>query len=370
MDGIGQVGGCVGWLYNNKNGVQSTTRWYNTGNITAHTESETWAAGIVNGYCTNTDKTFGGTLYSAGDVRIAVKDSETGETAYTYNDKCALISCGMVAASESIVYRNDLDKVIVTNDNGTPDDTSDDTQSQPLDKWTTRSAEGVTGTYGTGKTLGQIKALTADEVSAYFSTRMVADFGINGGMPVLTTQKDNLILDEETYEISNIDTIEKYIEIEAKKPGFVALDVTAIAEKGAMELGIYKQDDTKITDVAVSGKGLVFIPTDGETSVVVKATEGSRILVKEASEESLNLESLKAAPLRVNLISDESASIYIALFDGTKLEKITYLADVESAKGYVSGVIDLTGCNVEGRILRAYLWRNGIIAPMADVQEL
>ena len=374
VDGLGQVAGCVGWGYVNKNGVKSTTKWYNAGNVTAHTEEETWASGIMNGTCTNTDKTFGGTLYSAGDVKIQVKDAETGEISYTYNDKCALLTCGMATTTAKAIYRNDLDKVTVTvtNDNGTPDDTADDTQeTQQVDKWTTRANDGTTGTYGVGKTLAQIKALTASDVTWHFSSNMVADFGINDGMPVLASQKANLVLDEATYEIAKSETADKNLKIKVAAPGFVALDVAAIVEGTAATLEIYTADGSeKLNDVAVAEAGILSVSTGDETEILVKAAEGSSILVKAVQTEDLAVEELVAAPIRVNIESQESATIYLALFNGKTLEKIAFCPDAEVKEGYISGVINLAEEEIEGRVLKVYIWKNGILAPLADVQDL
>ena len=371
--GDGLVAGVVGHAFaRDSRAVTKNSNWYNTGNVYATyertdvsgTESKaTYAAGICN-FATARGT---GYFYSMGNVSVGSDEH--------FNESCGLITTGNNGTSENQVY-NSLLKT--TTDEGvvqkwTTANTTRTTQANETNWWsvfsTTNSISGV------GKTPSELSSLTTEEVRNILGNGYVANPGINDiGTPVLVKQLEHLMLDESTYEIakytnSSSEAVDKNLGIKVKSAGKVVLDVDAIIEGTSATLEVYdKAGANKLGEIAVSNTGRIYVPTYDATEILIKAAEGSRVLVKEGAAQTI--EEIVASPIKVNLENEGSATIVIALFNGTTLEKVEYLENVASVDNYVSGVIDLTGLDVAGRTLKAYLWENGTLAPIGTVQGL
>lgn len=363
VTGLGQVAGCIGWLYANSNNNVSNANWnwYSTGNVVANTTENTYAGGIVTGkHAASWEYDKG--LYCSGDVSIAVTDAESGATSYTYNNLCGLISVGIVAQNNrndgfgAPYYRNDV--------------TFTDAEGNSTAKWVTATAAGVTSNVGTGMTLAGIKALDQSDLDFGITKNkgaLVLNSNVNNtGFPVLASQKNHVMLDEATYEIAKYtnsasEAVDKYITINAAHAGYAVLDVKAIIEGATLE--IYNADaSTKLYDKAVSAKGVILLPTEGESEIVIKAADGSRVLAGEGTAPALA--GIEAAIIKATLSSNDNATVVLALFDGTTLEKVEYLSDVTAVDGKVSGIIDLTDEDVAGCTLKAFLWENDTLTPI------
>lgn len=337
ITGYGQVAGVIGFIYKPNPDTTNTPfkNWYNTGDVTAVQAENAYAAGV---YTSREAKKTKGYFCSTGDVKIAVTDAETGNVTESFDSTCGLIvaaSDTTVTSTENQLYRSDL-KTKYTADT----------------------------TVGTGKTIAEIQAMTAADMDAVLGAGYVADCGINGGLPILSAQLENLVLDEETYEVAD----SKSLTVKVDEAGYVALKVTAIIEGSALTA---TPKDGEAYNVTVPETGIVMLPTNGATEITVSAAEGNRFLIKEVSD--LSLAELEATAIKATFASDESATIILALFNKTdnKLKTCKYAPYTVVTDGKISAVIDLTADDVSGCELRAYVWANDTLVPLrANVEVI
>ena len=333
---LGQVAGIVGYICRPEPTQTDRARLvncYNTGDVTAVSSTNAYAAGVF--YSPENSVANGGYFYSTGDVKIAVTDTETGAVTESFDSTCGLIGAGATNSTTKQIYRSDL-KAKYTADKTT----------------------------GTGKTIEEIKAMTAAEINAVLGDGIVPDCGINGGLPITAAQKATIVLDEETYEVAD----SKSLTVKVDEAGYVALKVTAIVEGSALTA---TPKDGEAYNVTVPETGIVMLPTNGETEITVSAAEGNRFLVKEVSD--LSLAELESTAIKATFASDESATIILALFNKTdnKLKTCKYAPYTVVTDGKISAVIDLTADDVAGCELRAYVWANDTLVPLrANVEVI
>ncbi|MBR5536073.1 MAG: hypothetical protein IKU60_05440, partial [Clostridia bacterium] len=409
----GDVGGIVGFAGSE---VYVTNSAYNTGDITAvavqntydeevsRTTDNAFAAGIAIGGRARSDASL--PVYNTGDIRVmndgvgeyketvtitdvgpdgiegteddvtktevtySGKDIYSAEALPIYNNYTAQLfvtdveskahsskSPGFYSTDKSAIAYS---KPITTTDNNqTPDDTSDDTSIVVQ----TETA------LGTGVSPD---ALTAELLGGNFAE----DFGINGGLPILASEKDSIHTDEETIEIGSYvnasgANVVKTAQVKLTEASFVALDVIPVTD--SVTIAVF-DGETKVSETTVVKAQKVSLPAP-ENAVIV-ATQG-RALIKVVEETSA--QKLYATAIKAGFPNDVSATVAVALYgaDGS-LKKVSYNAnspvinigtkDIPSNQVYA--FIDLNGVDVKGCTLKAFVWDNMSSTPLQETATL
>lgn len=347
----GDVAGICGWM---RSAGKLETSVYNTGDITAVSPVDTYASGIANhGPGSKTRKAYStGNVYlkNTGEANASGK-YDFGNVDGGFNDKMALLyatdSASKVTSSAN-VYPTGADFMV---DADTP-------------KWAI-SYKGtdarVTGNVGVGMAP---EAMTESAILDTVGAGFTADFGINGNLPILVSQKADITVNDTTYELAE----GKSITVKLESAGYVALNVINIVEGNSAVLVVAPKNG-EAYNKEVKGTGIVTLDTKGADEVTVSVSEGSRVLVTEP--ESLAVSALESAVIKATFESEESATIILALFNGDLLEKVQYVSDVQVNDGTISAEIDLADVDTEGCELCAYVWANGTLAPVnAEVEVL
>lgn len=349
VTGYGDVAGVCGWM---KSDQPLNTNLYNTGDITAVSPIDTYASGIANHGTTARTRN----AYSTGNVYLKNTGVVVGTNQYDFGDVDGGFNDKM-----ALLYANDAAKTVTSTANVYPTG-SDFMVNESTPKWAISYAgtdARVTASLGTGLAPEDMEG---SAILATVGEGFVADFGINGNLPILATRKSALVLNDSTYELAE----NKSITVKLASSGYAALNVANIIEGATL---VVTPKNGSAYNLEVAKTGIITLDTKGADEVTVSAASGSRVLVTEPA--SLAIASIDSAAIKASFASEDSATIILALFDGEALEKVAYAADVQVADGKISAVIDLTGIEVADCQLRAYVWENGTLAPVnAEVEVL
>ena len=310
-----QVAGIVGWIGSGGSYQKSKVivGAYNTGDIVATSATNSYASGIANGAFAKSLSN----VYSTGNVSV----EESG--ALEFNDKCALLYTHMGTGSTSGTHYNAGTSAYCSDYNKHSSATANTTTP-------TRYSE-------TGYTEAQFKDGTA-------LTTLGANYanlaGLNNGYPVFTWQTSAPLTDANTYYVAD-----SSLALALETPGYVSLEIAPLGASATVNgkeitaAGTYTIEATDT--VTVAGKALITIDLMDQANVggVISALEATAIKAE---------------------IGDTASTIVLAFFNGTALEKVVYAASATQA------VIDLTGENVTGKTLKAFVWENGTLAPIAE----
>ena len=317
-----QVAGIIGWVNNGsyQSRTDVLTGFYNTGDIVASTATNSYAAGIANGAYAETMEN----VYSIGDVYVEVSGEKS------FNDKCALLYTHLSSNGGDARYRI-----------GTSAYCKDYTYVNSDGETVAKHSHA--GAY-TQKTWSNETALTKDQFKdgtalTTLGTNYTNLAGLNNGYPVLAWQTSAPLTKANTYYVAD-----GSLTLALETPGFVKLEIAPLGgsatvnEKEITAAGTYIIEATDT--VSVTGKALITIDLMDQENIggVISALEATAIRAE---------------------IGETKRTIVLALFNGDTLEKVVYTADVTQA------VIDLSSDNVTGKTLKAFVWENNTLAPIA-----
>lgn len=228
-------------------------------------------------------------------------------------------------------------------------------------------------TTGTALTLDEFKTQeTIEAMSAFARSNFVMDIGINDGFPIMQSQLDNVVAMADRYQIGSYtlgeNTYNYELEVEVSRAGYVSLDVKPFGAEKVVIKAYTLDGATELGSTTISKAGIATVATGDETAVLIKATTGRAIIDLDLDGEQASggsITSLRSGAIKVNLqTSEEAASVFIALYGANgALKAVEYAPAVTASDGQVSAVIDLTGEEVEGCTLKAFVWKNGKLAP-------
>lgn len=353
VTGYRDVGGVIGLIASD---AVHNMNMYNTGNITAVAQTETYASGLAN----HGAAAAGINGYSTGIVQI--KSAKTADGKYAYSATAAPMyndTIGLLFSDEDSNAATDANVLYPTDD-------SYEADGEPMWAISYGGSPRVTASVGTGMNVEEMKG---EEALSLLGSGFVADIGINDGLPVLKSQYDYLVPGNNTYELAKYDTTEKALGVELKEPGYVALSANLITDSAV--IAAYDSQGNILDRKTVTSDGVVNLSTQGETAVTVSFEGEGRALVKVLESEE-PVASLSQAIIRASVgnISEESITVVAALYNNDNtLTAVEYIADVPVTDGIASAVINLNNTAIGDCKLKVYAWKNGTLVPVGAAAE-
>ena len=330
ITGFRQVAGIAGWIYNGNyiSGSAGPKGIYNTGNIVAKTSTDTYAAGLANGF---TGEYLTNYTYSSGNVSVA--EIADGVQSPDFNSKCALLYTTRTNATSSNVkwdsvyaaYNKDFGKAPLSAGG------VHTTSTTNLSAFTDEEFKNGTAT----ETLNKKTGTTWKNIS-----------GLNDGYPISTELEGSMLYGASTYVADNTS-----LSITVKSEGYASFEITPIDGNATVTVGLSQKE------IIRRGTYSFYFPNVENTLSV----EGKVYITKNlyASSEPHTLSELRNIPIKVSFPDNKPRSVMIGLYKDKVLKEFKYFSEVApvvlDGKSTVSAIINLTDVDITDCTLKAYL---------------
>lgn len=320
VTGYRQVGGVIGWVYDGTGATIAPKRIYNTGAVTAKTDTSSYAAGLLNGM---NFSLLSYPAYSTGDV-----SAPSG-----FNNTCALLYTSLSDASQKdLVYA-----LYAEQGSKHPLSAAGAAVADAKDVYAMSQAEFADGT-------AQITLSAGGDKTPWY-----AKAELNESKPVFEHQVVH------TYDLTD-----STVKLELDEPGIIPVTVAPIGT------GVIVSLDSDAKTINERGTYLFKAST---TTPKIQVSGRAKVTVNLGlKKEAKVLTNLEATKIRVSYPETNTKTVVLAFYQDSVLQDVVYQQDVQpevvDGTGYVSAIIDLTGKNVKGCTLKAFLWENNTLKPI------